>query len=157
MGKPMGNGHPVAAVVARPDVMAAFREAFGYFNTFGGNPVSCAAAMAVLDVIEDEGLLAHAERVSAYALEKMRGLQHPLIAGVRGRGMFFGIELLRDGAPAPDAAACVVEGMRDRGVLIGRIGRQQHILKLRPPTPFGTDHADIAIGALQEALSEVPR
>jgi 4-aminobutyrate aminotransferase-like enzyme len=157
MGKPMGNGHPVAAVVARPDVMAAFREAFGYFNTFGGNPVSCAAAMAVLDVIEDEGLLAHAERVSAYALEKMRGLQHPLIAGVRGRGMFFGIELLRDGAPAPDAAACVVERMRDRGVLIGRIGRQQHILKLRPPTPFGTDHADIAIGALQEALSEVPR
>ena len=157
MGKPMGNGHPVAAVVARPDVMAAFREAFGYFNTFGGNPVSCAAAMAVLDVIEDEGLLAHAERVSAYALEKMRRLHHPLIAGVRGRGMFFGIELLREGVPAPDAAARVVEGMRDRGVLIGRIGRQQHILKLRPPMPFGTEHADIAIGALQEALSEVPR
>lgn len=156
MGKPMGNGHPVAAVVARPDVMAAFREAFGYFNTFGGNPVSCAAAMAVLDVIEEEGLLAHAERVSAYALDKMRALRHPLIADVRGRGMFFGI--------ACRATACLHRMLRlgwwgrnaRPGVFLsGGSGWQQHILKLRLPMPFGIDHADLALCALQEVLDEV--
>ena len=155
LGKPMGNGHPVAGLVARPEVMAAFREAFGYFNTYGGNPVSCAAAMATLQVIEEEGLLAHAQDVGRFALEMMRGLQHPLIADVRGRGMFFAIELAQDGVPRPDAAAQVVEAMRRRGVLIGRVGRQQHILKLRPPMPFGRQHAEMAVTALQDALNEV--
>jgi 4-aminobutyrate aminotransferase-like enzyme len=156
LGKPMGNGHPVAAVVARPDVMAAFREAFGYFNTFGGNPVSCAAAMAVLDVIEDEGLVDHARDVSQYATGLMRGLAHPLIAGVRGMGMFFGIELAADGDPAPDAAKAVVEGMRENGILMGRIGRQQHILKLRPPMPFSRANADQAVDLLDKVLKDLP-
>ena len=156
LGKPMGNGHPVAAVVARPDVMAAFREAFGYFNTFGGNPVSCAAAMAVLDVIEEEGLVEHARDVSAYALGLMRELRHPLIAGMRGAGLFFGIELARDGVAAPDAAHHVVERMRQRGVLMGRIGRQQHILKLRPPMPFSRANADQALETLAEVLKGIP-
>ena len=155
MGKPMGNGHPVAAVVARPDVMAAFREAFGYFNTFGGNPVSCAAAMAVLDVIEEEGLVAHAKGVADYTLSLLKGLQHPLIHEARGTGLFFGVELARDGVPAPEAAAAVVEGMKARGVLIGRIGRAQHILKLRPPMPFSRENADMAVAALAGALAEV--
>ena len=155
LGKPMGNGHPVAGLVARPEVMAAFREAFGYFNTFGGNPVSCAAAMATLRVIEEEGLLAHAQDVGAYTLELMRGLDHPFIADVRGRGMFFGIELAEGEAPRPEAAARVVEGMRRRGILMGRIGRHQHILKLRPPMPFGRAHAEMAVTALQDALNEV--
>ena len=155
MGKPMGNGHPVAAVVARPDVMAAFREAFGYFNTFGGNPVSCAAAMAVLDVIEEEGLVAHAKGVADYTLSLLKGLQHPLIHEARGTGLFFGVELARNGVPAPEAAAAVVEGMKARGVLIGRIGRAQHILKLRPPMPFSRENADMAVAALAGALAEV--
>jgi 4-aminobutyrate aminotransferase-like enzyme len=156
LGKPMGNGHPVAAVVARPDVMAAFREAFGYFNTFGGNPVSCAAAMAVLDVIDDEGLVDHAGDVGDYALGLMRDLSHPLIAGVRGTGLFFGIELARDGVPAPEAARRVVEGMRQCGVLMGRIGRHQHILKLRPPMPFARGNADQAVQTLADVLRDIP-
>ncbi len=156
LGKPMGNGHPVAAVVARPDVMAAFREAFGYFNTFGGNPVSCAAAMAVLDVIEDEGLVDHAADVGGYALGLMQDLRHPLIAGVRGVGMFFGIELAADGVAATGAARTVVERMRERGILMGRIGRQQHILKLRPPMPFSRGDADHAVGTLAGILRDIP-
>lgn len=156
LGKPMGNGHPVAGVVARPQVMAAFRGAFGYFNTFGGNPVSAAAATAVLDVIEDEGLMAHAVDVSAYMLQGLRGLSHPLIAGVRARGMFFAVELARNGVADGAAAEQVVETMKERGVLMGRIGRHQHILKLRPPMPFGREHADIVLAALTAAFARLP-
>lgn len=155
LGKPMGNGHPVAGVVARPAVMAAFREAFGYFNTFGGNPVSCAAAMATLQVIEEEGLMDHAATVSRTMEGMLRTLRHPLIAGVRARGQFYAIELARDGIPAPEAAAAVVEAMKARDVLIGRVGRAQHILKLRPPLPFGMDHAVMAVAALQASLDGV--
>jgi len=156
LGKPMGNGHPVAAVVARPDVMAAFRQAFGYFNTFGGNPVSCAAASAVLDVIGDEGLMANAAAVGAHLVEGIGALRHPLIAGVRGVGLFVGVELARDGRPATAEAAAVVEAMRRRGVLIGRVGRAQHILKLRPPMPIRREEADIAVAALADALAGLP-
>lgn len=154
LGKPMGNGHPVAAVVARPEVMSAFREAFGYFNTFGGNPVSCAAAMAVLDVIEDEGLMARAVRTGAVMEAQLRALDSPLVGGVRARGLFFAVELMRNGTPASDAAGLVVESMRRRGVLIGRVGRAQHILKLRPPMVFDEDHAVLASAALAAALRE---
>lgn len=155
LGKPMGNGHPVGGVVARPEAMAAFRNAFGYFNTFGGNPVSCAAAMAVLDVIEEEGLLDHAARVSAHFRERLLALSHPLIAGVRARGQFYAVELAREGEPAPEAAAAIVEAMKARGILIGRIGRLQHILKLRPPMPFGAEHADTVAAALADCLAEI--
>lgn len=156
LGKPMANGHPVAALVTRPEIMAAFREAFGYFNTFGGNPVSCAAAMAVLDVIEEENLIANAQDVSAYTLGLMRDIRHPLIHDVRGVGLFMGMEFARAGMPAPDFCGRVVETMRDRGVLVGRVGRHQHILKFRPPMPFSRANADIAIGALAQILSEMP-
>lgn len=155
LGKPMGNGHPVAAVVARPEVMAAFRGAFGYFNTFGGNPVSCAAAMAVLEVIEEEDLMARAQAVAAHMLGLLRAIDHPLVARVTGRGLFFAVELRREGRPAPDAAAAVVEAMRQRGVLIGSGGRAQHILKLRPPMPFSRDNADLAAGVLAEVLDRI--
>ena len=157
LGKPMGNGHPVAAVVARPDLMADFREAFGYFNTFGGNPVSAAAAMAVLDVIEEEGLVARAADVGRYTLGLLRQLSHPAIAEVRGQGLFFGVALLTaEGAPATELAAKIVEAMKDRGVLIGRIGRKMNILKLRPPMPFSRGNADLAVGTLAEVLKDIP-
>ena len=156
MGKPMGNGHPVAAVVARPGVMAAFREAFGYFNTFGGNPVSAAAAAAVLDVIAGEGLQQNAARTGQAMLGLLRGLRHEAIADVRGVGLFFAVELATEGRPRPDLALRVVEGMKARGVLMGRIGRQQHILKLRPPMPFGPDHAAMVAERLAEVLAECP-
>lgn len=158
VGKPMANGHPVAAVLATPPVMAAFREAFGYFNTFGGNPVSAAACLAVLDVIAEEGLQENAARVGAYCLDRMRALRHPLLADVRGTGLFFGAEFVTDSnmAPASDFVAEVVERMVARGFLLNRIGRAGNTLKMRPPMPFGIDHADLLMDALTEVLAETP-
>ncbi len=156
LGKPMGNGHPVAGLVARPEVMAAFREAFGYFNTFAGNPVSCAAAMATLQVIDDEGLMENAREVGAHALDLLRGLDHPLIADTRGFGLFFGIEFARDGQPDGDFCGRVVEAAKARGILLGRVGRAQHILKMRPPLPFAGAHAEMLAETLDAILREMP-
>jgi 4-aminobutyrate aminotransferase-like enzyme len=157
LGKPMANGHPCAAVVTRPEIMAAFRNAFGYFNTFGGNPVSCAAAMAVLDVIEEEQLQSNADRVGRHALDRLRAIEHPLKVEARGQGLFFGAEFAKeDGSPATAFVAQVVEGMRSRGVLMNKIGREANILKMRPPMPFDIAHADLAIDTLQDVLAETP-
>ena len=125
IGKPMANGHPVAATITRPEIMAAFRSAFGYFNTFGGNPVSAAAAMATLDVLENEDLISNAAATGAHALDLLHGLDHPLIAETRGHGLFFAVELVHpvDRRPATAFAEEVVERMRMRGVLLNRIGR----------------------------------
>ncbi len=154
IGKPMANGHPVAACLARPDVMAAFRDAFGYFNTFGGNPVSAAACLATLAVIREEGLQENAATTSAYMLDRLGALQHPMIANVRGAGMFYGIEFLNeDGTPASDFVGDLVEKMVARGFLLNRIGRGANTLKIRPPMPFGRAEADLLADALQAALS----
>lgn len=154
LGKPMGNGYPVAAVVTRPDVMTEFREAFGYFNTFGGNPVAAAAAMAVLDVMAAEDLMSRAARTAERTMALLRGLKHPAIAEIRGAGLFFGVVLDEAGKPATALAGRVVEEMKDRGVLIGRIGRHMNILKLRPPMPFGEVEAELAVGTLSSVLGE---
>lgn len=157
IGKPMANGHPVAAVITRPDIMSAFRSAFGYFNTFGGNPVSCVAASATLDVIEAEELVENAHSVGRYSLGLLRGLDHPSVANVRGCGLFFGVELQTpDGAPAADFAAAVVEQVVARGVLINRIGRHMNILKMRPPMPFNRGNAGLAVAAIKSGLMAVP-
>ncbi|KAF0675941.1 aspartate aminotransferase family protein [Profundibacterium mesophilum] len=155
LGKPMGNGYPVAGVVTRPDVMAAFRGAFGYFNTFGGTPVAAAAGMAVLDVIEREGLVAHAARAGAHARERLAALRSPLIAEHRGAGLMLALVLERNGVPATDIAQRAVEAMRRRGVLIGRIGREMNILKIRPPLPITLAEIDFACDMLQEVLGEL--
>ncbi|MBL3569828.1 aminotransferase class III-fold pyridoxal phosphate-dependent enzyme [Rhodovulum sp. BSW8] len=160
LGKPMANGHPVGAVVTRPEIMAAFRGAFGYFNTFGGNPVAMAAALATLEVIEEDGLMENARTVGAYALERLGALRHPWLAEVRGRGMFFGAEFVDEtGAPATEFAARLVEGLRAEGILAGRIGRAMNTLKFRPPMPFSRAHADLALDSLDRVLvrTEVPR
>jgi 4-aminobutyrate aminotransferase-like enzyme len=153
-GKPMANGHPVAAVLARPDVMAAFRTAFGYFNTFGGNPVSAAACLATLKVIDEEGLQENAAQTAAYVMERLRNLRHPLLAEVRGAGLFFGAEFVLDGdyTPATTFVEDLVEGMVAKGFILNRIGRAGNTLKIRPPLPFGIEHADMLIDALQDAL-----
>ncbi len=157
VGKPMANGHPVAAVLARPDVMAAFRDAFGYFNTFGGNPVSAAACLAVLDVIADEALQANAARVSVYLLDRLRALRHPLLTDTRASGLFFGAEFTTDGVtPAGEFVGDLVESMVARGFLLNRIGRGANILKIRPPMPFDIGHADLLADALQAALDAAP-
>lgn len=158
MGKPMGNGHPVAAVVTRPEVMAAFRNTFGYFNTFGGNPVSAAAASAVLDVLEDDALIDNARTVGAYALEQLGTIDHPMIADVRGSGMFMGVEFAsQDGQPSATAfMKDLVEALRQRGVLSSSMGRDYHILKIRPPMCFSRDQADLLTETLDAALKALP-
>ncbi|MEM7472436.1 MAG: aminotransferase class III-fold pyridoxal phosphate-dependent enzyme [Pseudomonadota bacterium] len=157
IGKPMANGHPCAATIARPDIMAAFRTAFGYFNTFGGNPVSCAAAMATLDVLENEGLQRNALETGACALSRLAQIEHPLKVEARGQGLFFGIEFAHyDGAPATAFTAKIVEAMRGKGVLMNRIGRHMNTLKMRPPMPFTRDHADLALDTLNAVLQETP-
>ena len=159
LGKPMGNGHPMAAVIARRHIVERFTEMNPmYFNTFAGNPVSCAAGMAVMDVIEDEGLTGNARATGDYVLTQLHGLagRHPVIGDVRGRGLFFAVELVRDcesKVPAPDAAKAVINAMRDAGVLISRIGPFDNILKIRPPMPFSRDNADQLIETLNRVLS----
>jgi 4-aminobutyrate aminotransferase-like enzyme len=156
MGKPMGNGHPVAGVATTPAIMAAFREAFSYFNTFGGNPVSAAAALAVLDVIRDEGLQENAAHVSAHVLGRLQALRHPLLVDVRANGLFFGAEFQVDGRPATAFCADLVEGMVARGFLLNVIGAGRNVLKIRPPMPFGIEHADMLMDALEAVLRETP-
>lgn len=157
LGKPMGNGHPVGGVVAASETLNAFRKAFRYFNTFGGNPVSCAAAMAVLDVLEEEKLQENALHVGAYACAGLQKLadKHPLIGNVRGSGLFFGAELVLDRqekTPASDIATRVVNGMRERGVLMGKLGIHQNATKIRPPMPFSRENADLMLAALDDVL-----
>jgi 4-aminobutyrate aminotransferase-like enzyme len=158
MGKPMGNGHPIGGVVASTDTLNAFRKAFRYFNTFGGNPVSCAAASAVLDVLEDEKLMENARVVGEYARAGLTKLseKHDLIGNVRGSGLFFGAELVLDRAtkePAAEIATRVINAMRERGVLMGKLGVQQNATKIRPPMPFSKDNADMMLSVLDDVLS----
>lgn len=157
-GKPMANGLPVAALLTRPDLMAAFRNVFYYFNTFAGNPVSAAACLATLDVIEDEGLLDHAARVSAHMMERLRVLSHPLLAEVRGAGLSFAAEFVTDAelTPATALVDALVERMLARGVLLNRIGRHGQALKIRPPMPFSIENADMLIDTLEEVLRTTP-
>ena len=152
LGKPMANGHPVAAVVARAEVMAAFRNAFGYFNTFGGNPVSCSAAAATLDVIENENLVANAKTIGVEFLQNLQGLDHASIASTRGRGLFIALELETDGVADEALAAHVVEYARNNGMLMGRTGRNRNVLKLRPPMPFSAENATLATEILNRAF-----
>ncbi|MDF8359252.1 aspartate aminotransferase family protein [Ensifer adhaerens] len=158
LGKPMGNGHPIGGVIAGADTLNAFRKAFRYFNTFGGNPVSCAAAMAVLDVIESEKLIENAAAVGAYAKAGLARLadKHDVIGDIRGSGLFFGAELVTDRSektPASDLATKVINGMRERGVLMGKLGIHQCTTKIRPPMPFTRDNADLMLSMLDDVLS----
>lgn len=159
LGKPMGNGHPMAGMVCRPELLCGFGERSRYFNTFGGNPVSACVGLAVLDVIEREALQDNARRVGLYLKEGLARLamRHELVGEVRGEGLFIGVEFVRDratGAPADLETARIVNAMRERGVLIGASGRHANVLKLRPPLPFAEEHADILVSRLDEVLAE---
>lgn len=158
MGKPMGNGHPIGGVVTSPEIMAEFRGKAMYFNTFGGNPVSCAVANAVLDVLADEDLIANAQSVGAFALERLKRLKdkHGTIGDVRGTGLFFGAEFVRDRAsntPAPELASRAMNLMRQRGVLMGVTGRYDNVLKIRPPMPFSRANAEQVVDTLDDVLA----
>jgi len=158
LGKPIGNGHPMAAVVTTRGIAEAFANGMEYFNSFGGNPVSCAVGMAVLDVIEDEGLREQARASGQYLRARLVELagRHPLIGDVRGRGMFIGVELVKDRAtldPAADAADRVVNRLREDGVLLSTDGPYDNVLKLKPPLSFGAPEADLLCEKLDQALS----
>ena len=149
MGKPMGNGHPVAGLAVRPEVMAAFGRQSRYFNTFGGNPVSMAAASAVLDVLQGESLQANALDVGGYLLSLLSGLasRHSCISSVRGSGLFVGVEL------SGGVALRVVNDLRRDGVLLSATGPLADTLKIRPPLVFRREHADVLVSKLDYVLS----
>jgi 4-aminobutyrate aminotransferase-like enzyme len=158
LGKPMGNGHPLAAVITTPKIAAAFANGMEYFNTFGGNPVSCAVGLAVLDVIESEGLQGRAREVGEFLLGRLNAIaaSHPLIGEVRGLGLFIGIELVRDRTtlePADREAARVVEAMKHRGVLLGTDGPLHNVIKIKPPLAFGLPEAERLTDELEAVLA----
>jgi 4-aminobutyrate aminotransferase-like enzyme/Ser/Thr protein kinase RdoA (MazF antagonist) len=157
LGKPMGNGHPVAAVITRADIVDRFAAETEFFSTFGGNPVACAAALAVLDVIEDEQLIEKAGRRGAWLRDAIGGLatRHGAIGDVRGGGLMAGVELVRDREtrePATALAANVQNAMRESGVLVGTTGRSGSTLKIRPPLAISDDEAGLIVQALDAAL-----
>jgi 4-aminobutyrate aminotransferase-like enzyme/Ser/Thr protein kinase RdoA (MazF antagonist) len=143
LGKPMGNGYPVAAVITRKEIAERLAATTHVFSTFGGNPVAAQAALAVLDVIEDERLVENAARLGS----RLIGSLEQLGAQVRGRGLLVGVELA-----SADQAERIVNQLRDEGILIGRTGRDENVLKIRPPLVFADKHADQLVSALREAL-----
>jgi len=152
MGKPMGNGHPVAALVARPEVMGEFARQHRYFNTFGGNTVACEVALAVLDVLEQEKLIENARETGGYVQQGLLSLakRYPTIREVRGAGLFLGVQMA-----SKEVTTRVVNDLRRAGVLIGAAGRKGDVLKIRPPLPFRRGDADVLLGTLDGVLQHI--
>jgi 4-aminobutyrate aminotransferase-like enzyme len=153
LGKPIGNGHPIGAVVTTPEIARSFETGMEYFNTFGGNPVSCAAALAVLDVIADERLQAHAARLGGRIMRGLRELasRHPQITDVRGAGLFIGVEL----TSADHATEGVEHARRDR-VLLSTDGPRRNVLKIKPPMVLDDADAERFLRTLDAALGQRP-
>ena len=159
MGKPMGNGLPVAGAAASSELVDNFRRHKRYFNTFAASPLQAAAGMAVIDVIEEEGLAANVDQVGAYLRSELLKFQDSCeqLAEVRGHGLFIGMEWVQDRTsrtPDSDGATAVVNSLRDRGVLIGSAGHMGNILKIRPPLVFQREHADLFLTAFEESIRE---
>lgn len=162
MGKPIGNGHPLSAVITTPDIAEAFRRKTTYFNTFGGNPVSCEVGMAVLDVIEQEQLQNNALHVGSYLKNSIQALmpKHALIGAVHGLGLYLGVELVRDHhtkQPATQEAARIAERMKEKGIIVYPTGDYYNILKIKPPIVFTQDNADFFVQMLDQILSEIDK
>ena len=158
MGKPIGDGHPLAAVVTTPAIATEFARKFEYFNTFGGNPVSAAVGMAVLDVIEQENILQNVHDVGAYLGQGLKNLalRSGAIGDVRGKGLFYGVELVSDKdsmEPATAQAKRVVEDLRENGVLLSSTGAFNNVLKIRPPLVFSKSNADELLVKLEQAIT----
>ncbi|MBO6893090.1 MAG: aminotransferase class III-fold pyridoxal phosphate-dependent enzyme [Roseibium sp.] len=160
LGKPIGNGHPMAAVVTTEAVAASFANGMEYFNTFGGNPVSASIGLAVLDVIRDERLMHHCHEVGTRLMSGARALANrfPIIGDVRGQGLFIGIELVRDRAtlePADTELEFVIRGMKQRhGILLSSEGPHNNVLKIKPPAQFGDAECDLFLEALADMLQD---
>jgi 4-aminobutyrate aminotransferase-like enzyme len=159
MGKPMGAGHPIAGLIARPELLETFGRRTRYFNTFGGNPVSCAVGMAVLDVIEKDDLIENARSVGKYLVDGLRSLakRHPEIDDVRGAGLFVGVEIVSNPEtkePDPIRTAALVNGLRQRRILISVSGPGANVLKIRPPLVFSCANVDQLLSELDVLLGQ---
>jgi 4-aminobutyrate aminotransferase-like enzyme len=158
MGKPMGNGHPIGCLAARHDLMEVFSKQSRYFNTFGGNTVSCAVGLAVLNVIAEEKLQDNARMVGTQLREGLKSLarQHDLLGEVRGMGLYYGVDVNAGRFQSPgEAAGAVVNHLRDEGVLIGATGRDGMALKIRPPLVFSRENCEFFLGKLERTLRAV--
>jgi 4-aminobutyrate aminotransferase-like enzyme len=162
LGKPIGNGHPMAAVITTPEIASAFANGMEFFSSFGGNPVSAAVGLAVLDVLEEEQLQAGALRTGRHLkarLEELTG-RHQLIGDVRGEGLFLGVEFVRNRAtlePATEEAGDLVNLMREAGVLLSTDGPFDNVIKIKPPMVFGIPEAEIMVEELDRALGRLSR
>jgi 4-aminobutyrate aminotransferase-like enzyme len=151
LGKPIGNGHPIGAVITTPEIAASFDNGMEFFSTFGGNTVSCAIGLAVLDVVQEENVQAHALEVGTHLLNRLRDLQsrYDLIRDVRGSGLFIGVEL-----ETRTVADNIVNYMRENGILLGTDGPNHDVLKIRPPMPFSIEDAELLLGVLAGAIEQ---
>ncbi len=161
LGKPIGNGFPLAAVVTTEKIAASFANGMEFFSTFGGNPVACAAGLAVLDVMRDERLQERALRVGGHLIAGLKRLaeRHSIVGDVRGSGLFLGVELVRDRhtlEPAAAEASYVVDRLRDLGILAGTDGPFHNVIKVRPPLCFAESDADLFAAVLDDVLAEAP-
>lgn len=157
LGKSMGNGHPIAAVVTTKEIADKFNNGMEYFNSFGGNPVSCSIGNAVLNIIEDEDLQKNAFEVGNHLITQLRTLDHPLIGDIRGIGLFVGIELINNKellSPAIDEAKLIENYMKDHGILISTDGPDHNVLKIKPPMIFNHENADELVYNLSSILNK---
>ena len=159
MGKPIGNGHPIGAVVTTPEIAASFDNGMEFFSTFGGNPVSCAIGLAVLDVVHEERLQEHAFQVGEHLLAGLRPMvdRFNLVGDVRGSGLFLGVELVRDREtlePAAEEASYVANRLREEGILLGTDGPFHNVVKIRPPMPFSMSDADFLLERIGRVFDE---
>ena len=156
LGKPIGNGHPIGAVITTPEIAESFDNGMEFFSTFGGNNVSCAIGLKVLEVVQEEKLQSHALQVGERLLDGLRKLQkrHEIIGDVRGSGLFVGVELIQDDQPATNEAKRVVNRMREEGILLGADGPFHNVIKIRPPMPFSSSDADHLIATLDASLAK---
>jgi 4-aminobutyrate aminotransferase-like enzyme len=156
LGKPIGNGHPIGAVITTREIADSFNNGMEFFSTFGGNTVSCAIGLEVLSVVQEEKLQTHALNVGNHLLESLRNLQQrfEIIRDVRGSGLFIGVELSEDDQPATTTADNIVNKMREEGILLGTDGPHHNVLKIRPPMPFSETDADFLLAVLRGAIEQ---
>ena len=156
LGKPIGNGHPIGAVITTREIAQSFDNGMEFFSTFGGNTVSCAIGLEVLSVVQEENLQQHALNVGNHLLDGLRDLQQrfPIIRDVRGSGFFIGVELTQHNDPATTTANNIVNTMREEGILLGTDGPHHNVLKIRPPMPFSRDDANFLLAVLHGAIEQ---
>jgi 4-aminobutyrate aminotransferase-like enzyme len=159
LGKPIGNGHPVSAVVTTPEIAEAFDTGMEFFSTFGGNTVSCAVGLTVLEVVLEENLQANALIVGKRLLEGIMPFieRYPIVGDIRGSGLFLGVEIVRSREtlePAKEEAEFIVNRMRDAGILLGTDGPFDNVIKIRPPMPFDESNAEHLVANMDRILKE---